>query len=412
MSRPRFGTALVAIAAVGLVARLVYVLVVMHGVPVGGDGLEFHILANQLADGHGYIQPLIVSPGHVATADKPPLYPLLLALPSLAGIDSVAAHRFVSCLMGGLLVAVTGLLGRRVGGDRVGLIAAGLAAVYPMLWILDGSVRSESLYAPLIALVLLQAYRLADAPSAGRAAVLGALVGLATLTRSEALALLVLLVVPLLPLLPRGRRLAAFGACAAACALVLAPWVIRNAISVETATLSTNSGSLLYGANCDAAYYSGRIGTWPCYPPPALARGPERDVAPRLREEGIDYATDHAGRLPAVVAVRVLRTWDLWSPPSAARLEAGIADRNLTAHWAGVIAYWLLLPLAVVGAVLVRRSGLAPLRVLLAPVAMVVLVGALAYGTTRFRVPAEIPIVVLAAVAIAALTDRLRGAPR
>src|SRR4051812_38292394 len=163
------------IVVAGFAVRLVYVLVVQHGVGVGGDGLEFHILANQLADGHGYIQPLIVSPDHVATADKPPLYPLLLALPSLAGWDSLTAHRVFSCLMGAALVAGVGLLGQRVGGERVGLIAAGITAVYPLFVVLDGAVRSESLYAPLIAFMLLAAYRLIDRPSFGRAVVLGGL---------------------------------------------------------------------------------------------------------------------------------------------------------------------------------------------------------------------------------------------
>jgi hypothetical protein len=110
-----------------------------------------------------------------------------------------------------------------------------------------------------------------------------------------------------------------------------------------------------------------------------------------------------------VVAVRVLRAFDLWKPRSSARLEATIADRDLRAHQAGVLAYWLLLPLAAAGAVVLRRRG-QPLRILLAPFALVVIVAAVGYGTTRFRVPAEVPIVVLAAVALAALVERRRPA--
>src|SRR5690349_24093335 len=106
----RFRSGLALIVAAGLALRLLYALVVMHGVGVGGDGLEFHILARQLASGDGYIQPLIVSPAHVPTADKPPLYPLLLALPSLLGWKSIVAHRVASCLMGAALVALVGLL--------------------------------------------------------------------------------------------------------------------------------------------------------------------------------------------------------------------------------------------------------------------------------------------------------------
>src|SRR5215213_5220078 len=128
-----FATRLALLGALGLAVRLAYALVVLKGVPVRGDGEQFHTLANQLADGDGYIQPLRITPDPTPTADKPPLYPLALAGPSLMGLDSVAWHRAVSCLMGAALVAGAGLLGRRVGGDRAGLIAAALAALYPAL---------------------------------------------------------------------------------------------------------------------------------------------------------------------------------------------------------------------------------------------------------------------------------------
>jgi 4-amino-4-deoxy-L-arabinose transferase-like glycosyltransferase len=410
MTRPRFGTALLLIAAAGLAARLLYVLVVMHDVPVGGDGLEFHLLANQLASGDGYVQPLIVSPAHVPTADKPPLYPLLLAVPSLLGWKTLVAHRVVSCLMGAALVAGVGLLGRRVGGERVGLLAAAIAAVYPLLVVLDGSLRSESLYAPLIAFLLLATYRLVDRPGAGRAAVVGVLIGLAVLVRSEALLLGVLLLVMAAARAPSRGRLRPIAVAAVVALLVVAPWAIRNWTEFGRPLLSTNEGSLVYGANCHAAYYSRQIGAWPCYPRLTVTPGrDEADVSSELRSTGLRYARDHAGRVPAVAGVRLLRTFDLWSPRSATRLEAAIGDRDLTTYRLGVAIYYLLAPLAVAGALILRRRG-EPLGFLLAPLALVVVVAILGYGTPRFRVPAEIPIVVLAAVAVDAVVRGRRRA--
>jgi hypothetical protein len=269
--------------------------------------------------------------------------------------------------------------------------------------VLDGSLRSESLYAPLIAFTLLAAYRLVDRPGFGRAAVLGALVGLAALTRSEALVLGGLLLVVVALRLPRPAGLRYTATMSAIAVLVLVPWVARNWHEFGQPVLSTNSGSLAYGANCHAAYYSGRIGSWPCYPRLTVAPGrDEADVSADLRDTGLTYAHDHAGRLPAVAAVRLLRSFDLWSPASATRLEAGIGDRDLNVDRVGVALYYLLLPAAVAGAVMLRRRG-ERLGILLAPFALVAVVSVLGYGTPRFRVPAEIPLVVLAAVALAAL---------
>src|SRR3954447_25450291 len=187
MRKRPFATRLAAVAGVGLAIRLVYSLAVMGDRTPGGDGREFHLLANVLAKTGSYLQPFQYLYLHhtVPTTEKPPLYPTVLALASWLGLDSYAAHRVVSCLLGACAVVLIGLLARRVGGDRNGLLAAAIAAVYPALWMLDASLRSESLYLPLIVLVLLLAYRFHDEPSWRRAGALGAVIGLAALTRSE-----------------------------------------------------------------------------------------------------------------------------------------------------------------------------------------------------------------------------------
>jgi len=411
-----FALRLLVIAGLALAIRLVYALVVMGDRPVTGDGREFHFLANVLAQKHSYLQPFRYLFQHhtvVPTAEKPPLYPLGLAVPSTLGLDSVAAHRVASCLMGASAIPLIGVLGRRVAGVRVGLIAASLAAVYPALFMLDASLRSESLYLPLIALALVLAYRLVDAPSPGRAALLGVALGLATLTRSEAVLLLLVLALPLLGLLPRARRLTLTAAVLAGFALPVGPWLARNWIQFERPTaISTNEGGLFAGANCHAAYYTELIGTWACFPinDPAWGQN-EAVVSGHLRRRALDYAGDHAGRVPAVVGVRVLRTWDLWKPRPSARFESGIANRDLHVQQAAMAALYLLIPLAIAGGVLLRRRG-ARLRILVAPIVFVTLVGALSYGSTRFRVAAEPAIVVLSAVSLAAVFERSRARRR
>ena len=415
--RGGFALRLAVIVAAGLAVRLYYALAVMGDFrPAIGDGLEFHDVANTLAEGHGFIQtgPFLFEGGlEVPWADKPPLYPSYLALSSLLGGSSFGAHRAASCLLGAVTVLLVGLLARRVAGDRAGLLAAAIAAVYPMLVVLDGALRSESLYVLLTAGSMLAAYRLLDRPTAGCAALLGALVGLAALTRSEAMLLVPLLVLPLAWRAGQEgrRRLRLALAAGAACALVVTPWVVRNALTFERpVAISTNEGGLLYGANCDLAYSGPLMGHWPCFPeyPPGVRD--ESELSWRFRRQALDYIRDHSDRLPAVVAVRVLRSWELWHPRKQAFLEARVADRNIRWQQAGVAAFYALALLAVVGAAVLRRRGTALLPLLAAP-ALVTLVSALTYGSTRFRAAAEISLVVLAAVAITHLAG-LAGSRR
>jgi 4-amino-4-deoxy-L-arabinose transferase-like glycosyltransferase len=407
-----FAARLLSIAAVGLAARLVYALVVMHGRPIRGDGREFHLLANVLADAHAYVQPfLYFHAGHteIPTAEKPPLYPLALAVPSAVGLDTNTAHQVTSCLMGAAGVLLIGLLGRRVGGDRAGLVAAAVAAVYPALVMLDFSLRSESLYVPLVAVCLLAAYRLVDSPSRRSGALLGLAIGLAALTRGEALLLLALLAVPVLGLTPRPGRLRLAGAVAVGFLVVVGPWLARNWIVFDRpAAISTNEGGLIAGANCRSAYRTELIGTWACFPVNDPAWGTnEAVISGHLRRRGLDYASDNAGRVPAVVGVRVLRVWDLWRPRRAAVLESGLGDRHLRAQQAAVGSLYVLAALAIAGLVVLRRRG-HPLRILVAPLVLVTVVAALTYGSTRFRAAAEVPLVVLASVAATHAWERRR----
>ncbi|MDQ6914512.1 MAG: glycosyltransferase family 39 protein [Actinomycetota bacterium] len=368
-----------------------------------GDFNYFHQIANLLASGRGYIRPREFAAMHVMwpSAEHPPLWPFLLAAVSKLGGTSELAHRLAGCPLGAATVAAVGLLGRRVAGERAGLIAAGIAAGYPIFVGADASLMSETLYGLGIAVALLLAYRLLDRPGPAVAVALGAVLGAAALTRPECLLLLALLA---LPAAVRGGpgwapRLAL--TCAAT-VLVLAPWTIRNWTAFGRPVLvSLNDSTVLRGANCDRAYHGQDAGFWHlgCLTAPRDLRNEAR-IAEQYRREGLDYALDHAGRLAVVMPVRILRTWDLWQPGRQVLFAEG---RNMWVERAGVATYYVLLGLAGFGALRLRRRRDPPLWPLLAPFAMVLVVSLMAYGYTKFRYPAEIPLIVLAAVGVEAL---------
>jgi 4-amino-4-deoxy-L-arabinose transferase-like glycosyltransferase len=389
-TRPGFARWLAAIAAGGLAVRLIYVLALTPGLRGHGDSAYYHQLANLLAGGHGFVDPGNGTP----TALHPPLFPLLLAAFSALGLDSWQAQRVVVCLVGAATIVVVGLIGRRVAGERTGLIAAALAALSPVLVSADGAVMAETLLGLLVALVALVAYA---PPSLRRGALLGALVGLAALTRGEALLLLLLLA---------RRPPRELAAMVLACLVVLAPWTIRNFSTFDKPVpISTNEGNLFAGANCDNTYRGRDIGSWDLRCVPGGPIEDESLAAARFRHAGLNYASDHAGRVPLVLLARLGRTFELFQPVRQAQhAEARAAGLEV----AGAVFFLLLVPLGAYGAIVLRRRGI-PLAPLLAPFGLAIAATLIGYGVPRFRHPADVALVVLAGAGSSVASSRSAG---
>ncbi len=413
-----FAVRVLAVAAAGLVLRAVYTVVIDPHQPGIGDFYYYQDLATAIAKGYGYVDPASAYTGHaVPTAGHPPLWPWLLSLVSRVGLAGSAfgehgphgyvAHRLTGGVVGTGTVVAIGYLGRRVAGVRAGLLAAAIAAVYPVLIGADASLLTESLFGLCVAVTLLIAYRVYDRPSAWWALALGLAIGVSSLARSEGLLLLVLLALPVVWRRGIPGRTIALRLVVACLGLAIAvgPWTIRNWRDFDRPVIgSNNSGSVIAGANCDSVYHGADVGLWDfaCLGKPESHN--EAAEAARQRTQGVDYARDHAGRAVVVAAVRVLRTWDLFQPWSTVGINEG---RDETMSRVGLVFYWLLAPFAIAGTVLLARRHEA-LRILLAPVILVTITSALGWGITRFRHAAEISIVILAAVALSAAFDHSR----
>jgi len=436
----RFWRALLAIAMVALAVRVGYVAVAksgpctlrLNGEVVGsypsectvGDQVFYNSAANRLAKGDGYVEPFDArhppDPGTGPAADHPPLTITVLAPVSFVfehvppfswfgDATHVREHRYTMAVLGVALVILIGLLGRAAAGGRAGLIAAGIAAVYPNLWVNDGLVMSETITGIAVLASLLLAHRFAVAPSARTAALLGAACGLAALARAELALFVPLLAIPV-ALMARGcaigRRLRLAGIAMCMAGLVIGPWVAYNNLRFdETTTISTNDGIALAGSNCRRVYYGGGIGLTsldpPCIDHPH-PRGDQSVVATVYRKRAVDYARDHLRRVPVVVAARVARTWGLYRPGDMLSYNLG-EGRERWVSALGIWTYYPLLALALVGAVLLARRRAASLWPLVVPTLVVTIGAALTYGQTRFRSAAEPSIVVMAAVALSAL---------
>jgi uncharacterized membrane protein len=407
---PRFARDLALIGALALALRVVYAAVAAPKLAVDDDAF-FHLTANALATGHGYVKPfdLDLHGVSIPTAEHPILYPLLLSIIARAGGTGVAIQRSVGILAGTGVVVLIGLLGRELAGARAGLIAAAITALWPSLIAADGSIMSEPIYGLFVVAAVLLAVRHVRWTTLRGALGLGAVIGLAGLTRSEGLSLLILLALPAVLLAGR-RRAVSIVAIAGVALVVISPWVIRNWSTFHRPVLSTNEGTVVAGSNCHSTFYGAQIGSFDftCVQAASrgVAQGNEAVAASKIRTVGFDYASDHAGRLPVVVAARVAGLWGLFDP----RRQFVVTGRDITMQKAGVVLFYPLAILAIAGAVALWRRRERAAILLLAPFVMVTAVAATTYGGVRLRHAADLMIVVLAGVAIDALWRRRAAA--
>jgi peptidoglycan/LPS O-acetylase OafA/YrhL len=419
--RPRrFWWWLAGIVAAALAVRLTYLVGWRTPWPVVGDPWYYHRGANLLADGEGYVHPYqyvlfgVRHPG----ADHPPGFMTVLAGFSWLGLRSFFQHQVISCVLGALGVAATGAAGRRIAGERVGLIVAALAALSPNLFYFDAMVVSETMMVGTTAALLLVAYRWWDRPTAGNAVAFGAVIGLASLVRSETILIGPLVAVPLVWFRYRRdratagaeraalarRRLGQLVAAGALAAVVVAPWVGYNlARFEEPVTLSAQLDQTFGTANCETVYEGDWVGYW------SLAciqetehLVPEGDASVQgrgFREIAFEYAREHRDRVPYVVAARVGRTFGLYQPQEQLWLDHNVDQKEPVLGEVGLATWYAVAVFGGIGLVGLRRAG-RPVFPIVAVVVSVVLVVAVVYGNTRFRLPAELALMFPAAVSL------------
>ncbi len=187
----------------------------------------------------------------------PPLYVYFVgALQAASG--GLNAVRIAQCLLGASLVPALALIGRRLSGERTGLVAGGIAAFYPELVWFCSHFWAETVFIVLLWWAM-ERLLAADAAETTRAAAFsGVLFGLAVLTRET-----VLYFVPLAALWLAWRRVGDSGRrrfsgpalrravlLLATSLLVILPWTARNyAVFHAFVPVSTAGGLNLWQGN-------------------------------------------------------------------------------------------------------------------------------------------------------------------
>lgn len=304
--------------------------------------------------------------GNQPIATRPVLYPLVLAGCRLIDPALWYSLAVVHVVLGVATVVMTYVLAVRWRVGRWSLLAAGLVAVDPLLLLSSTLVMTETLATFLAVGSLFAVTRCAEAPSARRASVAGALMALAVLCRPTFL----LWMAPVIALMPlaandwRGRA-KVFAWSVLAAVVVLSPWAIRNGIQFGKPTPATNHGgfTLLLANNPSFYEYlrSRRFGeVWNAEPfnegwtarSKQLAPGDEVAADRLAYSDALAVIRSNPGTFAYACLVRVSRIWGL--VPHRTSPDESLVRR--VARWMIGVFYAVEFFLAAIGLVALSRG--------------------------------------------------------
>ena len=414
MTRDRYRRWFGGLVLAAAVWRVLYVLMFKVDDDVVGDQIYYSGQAVTIANGNWFADPFI--PGAYA-ADHAPLTALAVAPASWDDAEPFVAQRLLMAMYGTAVVAGIGLVTRWLTDRVTSLVAVAIAAVYANLWMNDALIMAETPSALAVVLVLFASYRFDLSRSTRDAVVMGLAVGLAGLARAELLLLGVVLVLPMVLFgqhasADRRRRVFHLAVAGLAAVAMVSPWIIRNQVRFdETVTMSTQDGLTLVGTNCPAAFDGPGRGFWhlSCAFAVPVPDGADQSVRSAIyRDVAVDYLGDHLDQVPSVVVARLGRGLSVWQVDAMTTLNQG-EGRERLASWIGVVQFWTLVPLAAYG--LVAWPVAQRRWPMLALILMSVLTIAALYGIPRFRIAAEVAIVVCGAIGLVSLVRRQGTGP-
>jgi tetratricopeptide (TPR) repeat protein len=348
-----------------------------------------------------------------------PLYPYLLA-----ALYAVCGRSLDAVYLAQIVLAVAGCwalyrAGREMGGERVGLAAAGLAAFYGPFLFHDVQLLKES---PAVAVTSFLLWTLTAArshPGLRLWLVAGLLLGVLALLRENALLLLPFL----LPLSAGQGFFRRSGALVAGLALALLPVAVRNGLVGGDFLPTTFQGGVNFyiGNNPQAD------GTYrPIVPGkqiPALERREpvriaERELGRRLSpaqvssfwiSKALSWAAAHPVDFLRLQLRKLGLFWSWYEQPDAVDYY-WVRRRSPALRWATPVEFGAVTLLALTGLWLVRRNPGPFAPALLFALGWMLSTAAF-FLFSRYRLPAVPALMVLAAIPLARLSERPRKGP-
>lgn len=362
------------------------------------DSHRYVRVANNIAAGRGPID------SGTTLAGTDPVYPAMLAIEARYACASDEAVMFfgrvINSLFGMAAILLVAAIGRHLFSRRVGAFAAAWCAIDPILLYFNALVLTELPYIAMLLAAVLLIVRFDASRRMGHVVLAGALLGLATLTRSSGLLLPFLfaiwLAITTWRVGARGRAIGAAAALLISMFVVMTPVIYRNYRLFDAfVPVRTGSGASLLealGPWADGSPGMDRI-EYPAVP--AGATEVERDRV--YRNAALSWVESHPLAALRLAGRKLVRTWSITI--HAAAYQSWFYT---VIGWVSVVPIYLL---ALVGVWRTWRHR-SMLVLLLLPAAYFTLIHMVFVGSVRYRLPAMPFIFILAAVGLCALVHR------
>jgi len=409
---------LLLLMAVGLSARIAFAVHNSLAKPPepGSDASEYDSYAWSLAQGRGFRG---ISPD-VKTADGKLLdHPTAYRVPGTsvfwAGLYWSFGHRYsvvriAQCVLDMMTVLLIYEIGSMCFNGAVALLAAAVYAIWPAALVYSSLLGSEPLYTFLFCWFVLISLKFAESATWPRSIAAGVLLGLAMLTRGNAVMMVMLLVPWSVWQFRRTPQLVVRGLAISFVALVmLVPWTIRNYRTLHAfIPFDTAGGDVLLGSYnrvvaTDPLYY----GYW-VYPTSELPEYWKKITAPNdevIRDHvemrlAIQWMLDHPEKWWYLVESRFRRSWTPFLQPRSPMLYRV----GMLVAWGPVLTLFTLgfFPIAIY---FLRTNH--PGWIVHLGVSHFVLTAVVFWGASRFRYPVEGLCIILASATLIWLCERV-----
>ncbi len=415
---------LVAILGAALALRVAWILFVDNGPPTSvfsGDEYFYWYYGQEIAAGHGYISAVTGT----ATAYYPVGFPAILAALYWVTLHTAVPDNLLAVTYGFQVVISVAtvwlvfVVGRRLFATVVGLVAAGLFAVWPNVVYQVGGIQVETtfVFLTMAALAIAVDHDWSKGPpSTRRLLAFGAVLAASVYVRPFSIGLVAGVLLALVTTRIGWRRsLLAAGVPLAVVALSAVPWTIRNSVRFDALIVSsTNLGdTLCIDRNLDATggfRWSDHDGCVdPGLPEAQRYRGNTR--------KAIEFVVDHPGRelLQIYRRGRLMFINDTDGLQAAETLSGTYVltstERTVLSRIANGY-FFAMLALTVVGGWSLRRAPRAQRRIFLSGLVSLLVIPLFLWGNPRFHFPVLPFFVILASAGLCwiagGLEQRLR----